>query len=115
MPTIGQFFDVASECLRLPSITIDGRELPMPEGCPDFDTWTGSDLFFLVQGVKKVRWNSLEPWQKRHAACVAHRWFEYLARKEASETCPDGPTKKYKEYKADAETWGALADELWEV
>ena len=106
----------------MPTIEINGREMPIDglEGCRRFQVTLAvkkeQELYFLNDGGwQGICGTYTSKYTNQDAACAAARWFEYLARKEASETCPDGPTKKYKEYKADAETWGALADELWEV
>ena len=99
------------------TITIRGRELPLDglETCPDFDIQKGKLLF----GACLEEWNALYTWQKRHAACVAARWFERLsktvypfAKDEYGHTIPN---PKRDEYKAAADAWGELADELWEV
>ena len=108
------------------TITINGRELLVPEGCPDLYIARSGKLMLIVGS----KWRTFPATKNlrvlRVAACVAHRWFKRLAEQAYDEECKRHVGTKSddqmqeimdaaKPFEAAAAAWGALADELWEV
>ena len=101
---------VGSKPMR--TVMINGAELPVPEGCPDF--WINYDSSELMYWT----YTSMDGWckfffltdiQKRHAACGAVEWFEHLARIQALEEI-DGKSwyERHEEYKSAARAWRGM-------
>lgn len=95
------------------TIEINDEQYPVErlEGCPDFDSWDGDDLYFQVSDLKKQSWASLSDWQKRHAACVASMWYRRRSRLDYFK----GLDHAKAELESAAEKWGELANSLWEA
>ena len=101
------------------TITLNGRELLVPEGCPDLYIARSGKLMLIVGS----KWRTFPATKNlrvlRVAACVAARWFKRLSKtvypfaKDEYGHVISNP--KRDEYKAAARAWGALGDKLWEV
>ena len=106
------------------TITINGRELLVPEGCPDLYIARSGKLMLIVGS----KWRTFPATKNlrvlRVAACVAARWFERLAKVTFKRHAMSGVSMldainrspgaiQVDEYRAAARAWGELADELW--
>ena len=98
--------------------TINGREIPVPEGCPDFRLNSdGSTLIFLISDRRKswCKLSLLSSAEQRHAACVAAEWFEHKANTQGLRfghlmNNGHGDYEIYQECKKAAKAWGKLID-----
>ena len=95
-------------------MTINGRELPVPEECPDFMLSLDGDLLFILSGWQ-FKYKLLTESQKRRAACVAAEWFEHKANTQGLRfghlmNNGHGDYEIYQECKKAAEAWRRLID-----
>ena len=98
----------------MPTIEINGSELPVPEGCPDIKIVV-QELTVSGALIKKCEWNRLYSYEKRYVACVAAEWFEHKANTQGLRfghlmNNGHGDYEIYQECKKAAKAWRNLID-----